>query len=195
MTEFWLVRHGQTDWNLEGRFQGGRDIALNLNGKDQASRIAKRLQEVQFEAIYSSPLLRARHTAERIAEMNENHPEIQLDDRLVEVDLGEWEGMLFEDIQRQNPSEFEMRKTDPLHARPPGGETALEVATRIAGAADEIANRHPQGRVLLVSHGLTMAAFICLAQDIPLENVYSMIPENAEPVVVEWVPGKNKQYG
>lgn len=195
MTQLWLVRHGQTNWNLEGRYQGSRDIGLNENGQQQASAIAEGLKDVRFEAIYSSPLQRARRTAEWIAAKNELNPLVQIDPRLVEVDLGEWEGKLFDDIQRQYPEEIQERKTNPLHARPPKGETALEVAQRMAEAADEISERHPQGPVLLVSHGLALASLICMARAIPLEKVYEMVPENAEPVVVEWSPGKRGQDG
>lgn len=193
MAEFWLVRHGQTNWNVEGRYQGSRDIALNENGHNQANRIADRLKDVAFEAVYSSPLMRTLHTAEAIAEKNRMGLKVQTDPRLVEVDLGEWEGKLFSDIQRDYPEEIRERKDNPLHARPPGGETALEVAERMAQAADEIAARHPHGPVLLVSHGLALASLICQARNIPLEQVYDRVPENAEPVVVHWNPGPDFQ--
>jgi len=195
MTEFWLVRHGQTKWNLEGRYQGSRDIALNENGKKQANRIAERLKHIAFKAVYSSPLQRARLTAVRIAEVNEQDLSVCLDARLAEVNLGEWEGKLFSNIQRDYPAEIQARKTDPLHARPPGGESAIEVAQRMAQAADEIAALHPEGPVLLVSHGLALASLICQARGVSLENVYDMVPENAEPAMVQWDPGRVSTHG
>ena len=189
MTEFWLVRHGQTNWNLEGRYQGSRDIELNETGIRQAESAAGRLSDKPFEAVYSSPLRRCLRTARMIAAANVSEPEVEVDDRLVEVNLGKWEGVLFTDIQRDYPDELEARRLDPLHARPPGGESALEVAGRMALAVDDIAGRHPEGPVLLVSHGLALASLLCLAQDVPLERVYGMVPENADPVVVQWQPG------
>ena len=184
MTQLWLVRHGQTDWNLEGRFQGSRDIALNLSGQEQARQIAAQLKGEQFDAIYSSPLVRALRTAETIAAVH-GMP-VQVDPLLVEVRLGAWEGMLEAEIHQQYPQLERERLCNPLHTPPPGGETAAEVAERMALAADEIARTHPGGTVLLVSHGMALSTLICLTEGISLNRVFEFIPENALPVIVSW---------
>lgn len=186
MTEFWLIRHGQTDWNLLGRWQGQSPDAPGLNdtGCAQALAILDLLPRADFSAIYSSNLLRARQTAELIAE-----PlglTVTLDPRLREINLGAWEGMLFSDIEAQYPHELEERKQNPLHARTPNGESPREVAERVITAVDEIARKHPADSVLIVSHGVALAVMICHAQGIPLDNVYEYIPENAKLYRVQW---------
>jgi broad specificity phosphatase PhoE len=186
MTELWLIRHGQTDWNLTGRWQGQAPHAPGLNETGQAQALVVRdlLTEIHVSAIYSSDLLRARQTAELIAK-----PlglTVTLEPRLREVNLGEWEGMLGSDIESRYPLEIEERKRDPLHAHAPNGESPLEVAKRVITAVDEIADRHPNDSVLIISHGVSLAVIICHAQGIPLDKVYEHIPENAKSYRVEW---------
>lgn len=185
MTELWLVRHGQTDWNLEGRFQGQSDALLNGEGVLQAENLADQLIHAgRFDAIFTSDLLRAARTAEIIAGRL-NLP-VQVDHRLREVNQGEWEGMLIRDIVNTYRNIWEERRANPEMARAPGGESVVEVSVRMIQAADEISCRHPAGRVLVVSHGLALATLVCAARDIPLADVYSHILNNAEPEIVTW---------
>jgi len=184
MTELWLVRHGLTDWNLEGRYQGQSDAPLNETGMAQARQLAEKLAGVRFEALYSSDLQRARQTADILA--NHLGLKVRLDHRLREICQGEWEGQLVGDIMSRYAAEVEKRRADPYGARPPGGESVSEVAARVWAAVDDICQRHPAGKVLVVSHGLALATFIARAKGAPLAQVYSLIPENAEAKIVEW---------
>jgi broad specificity phosphatase PhoE len=186
MTEFWLIRHGQTDWNLAGRWQGQSPDApaLNETGRAQALAILDLLPRANFSGIYSSDLLRARQTAELIAASL--GLTIILEPRLREMNLGAWEGMLFSDIEAQYPRELEARKQNPFDAHTPRGESPREVAERVIAAVDEIAGKHPNESALIVSHGVSLAVMVCHAQGIPLNNVYEYIPENAKPYRVEW---------
>lgn len=184
MTSLVLVRHGQTDWNLEGRYQGQTDLPLNETGRSQARGLAEQLADQPFEAIYSSDLQRAYETANIIA--GKHNLAVQSEPRLREVNLGGWEGMLVGDIMRCYPGEWEMRRHDPVHARPPGGESAAELASRIEAAMTEIARRHVVGPVLIVSHGLALAAVLCRVRDIPLTQIFDMIPENTHPIMADW---------
>ncbi|MEM5773904.1 MAG: histidine phosphatase family protein, partial [Anaerolineaceae bacterium] len=165
MTELWLVRHGETIWNQEGRLQGSIDIELNEGGVEQARRLAEQLKDTEFQSIYSSPLKRAHKTAEMIAACAGQT--VQVDPRLVEVRMGEWEGMRSVDIRRQYPELVAIRDADPVYAPVPGGETVQQLAVRVNQAADEISKRHPRGPVLIVSHGLSIAVLICLVREIP----------------------------
>jgi broad specificity phosphatase PhoE len=190
MTEFWLIRHGQTDWNLSGRWQGQSPDApaLNETGRAQALAILNQLPCADFgtgfATIYSSDLLRARQTAELIAApLNLT---VVLDPRLREMNLGAWEGMIGDDIKAQYPHEIEERKQNPFDAYAPQGESPREVAERVIAAVNEIAGKHPNDSVLIVSHGVALAVMICHAQGIPLNEVYEYIPENAKPYRVEW---------
>jgi broad specificity phosphatase PhoE len=184
MTRLWLARHGETDWNLEGRFQGQADPPLNASGLAQARRIADLLVEAGIQAMYCSDLQRALLTAQIIGEKLGIMP--QVDRRLCEIRLGEWEGMLKEQIIFQYPEVWHKRQLDPVHVRPPGGENLLELAERVWAAADQIAQMHPDGKVLIVSHGVALASLICRVGALPLAQALHEIPDNAHPIQVDW---------
>ena len=180
----WLVRHGQTDWNQEGRYQGQLDLPLNPAGREDARRMAAILAARPLAAIYCSDLLRARQTAEVLARVT-GAPLI-LEPRLREVALGDWEGQLFSDIRARYPEEIRLRLLQPLHSRPPGGETLWEVWLRVKSAVDEIAARHPGQEVAIVAHGLSLAVLIAYKEDHDLSQAFKRIPENGTPIRIEW---------
>ena len=184
MTQLCLVRHGQTDWNLEGRYQGQSDVPLNENGLAQARSLIERLNGRTFAAVYSSDLKRARQTAKPIA--NKLGLPVQIEPRLREINQGEWEGVLVEDIKARYAEIWSQRTVDPASVRPPGGETVSEVAERVYAALDGIARLFPTERVLIVSHGLSIATAICRDKGIPVGQAYTVIPENVQPVWMEW---------
>lgn len=188
MTQFCLVRHGQTDWNLEGRYQGQSDVPLNQHGLAQAVSLAERLAGEVFSAVYSSDLTRARQTAEPIARVL--GLSIQIEPRLREINQGEWEGVLVDDIKARYAELWSQRTVDPANVRPPGGETVAEVARRVFAALDDIARLFPTERLLIVSHGLSIATAICRDKDIPVGQAYTVIPDNVQPVWVAWTRGK-----
>jgi alpha-ribazole phosphatase len=193
MTHFYLVRHGQTDWNNEGRYQGQADTPLNTSGKEQARRLAGHFTGINVDAIYSSDLQRTRRTAEAIGE--KLSLPVRLDDRLREINHGVWEGMLYTDIVKRYESEIKERETNPLTARAPGGESVSEVAGRVLAAADDIAHRHPGETVILVSHGLALAVLVCAGHGYPLTKVFDHIPANAQPDLIAWIPDLKRVIG
>lgn len=190
MAQIWLIRHGQTSWNVQGRWQGQTPDAppLNATGIAQAHALAETLaqhaERVPFQALYSSDLLRARQTAEIIA-LRLRLP-VRLDPRLREVNLGAWEGMLGDEVALRYVAELEERKRNPVHSHPPQGETVFELAARVGQALDDIARAHPRGSILVVSHGLAIATALCMANGMPLERVFDHLPNNAEPHVISW---------
>jgi alpha-ribazole phosphatase len=184
MTRFCLIRHGQTDWNREGRYQGQSDVPLNETGRTQAYNIARQLDHQAFAAIYTSDLRRARETAEIIA--NALHLSYLLDSRLREINQGEWEGQQVEVIKARYAELWNRRTEDPASVRPPGGETVGEVASRAATAMDDLAHLHPGASILVVSHGLTLATIICQVRAVPVGQAYTLIPGNAEQIWVDW---------
>lgn len=189
MTELWLVRHGQTDWNLQGRYQGQADQPLNATGLAQAQAIARQLSVgPSFQAIYSSDLRRAAHTAEVIA--GALQLPVYMDARLREIDQGEWQGRLVSELATIYSTVWAGRDLDPVHSRPPGGESVAEVAARVRAAADDIARAFPSDRILVVSHGLALATLIARGRGLPLDQVYHLIPENTHSVVVAWPPNQ-----
>lgn len=184
MTRLCLVRHGQTDWNLEGRYQGQSDVPLNVNGRAQARTLAQRLENESFAAVFSSDLLRASETADIIAQTL--RLPVRVDVRLREINQGEWEGQLVTDIATRYAELWAQRSFDPANLRPPGGETVGEVAYRVYAALDDITRQYPDQAVLLVSHGLSLATIICEVEKIPLGKAYQVIPDNAVPTWVGW---------
>jgi alpha-ribazole phosphatase len=186
MTQLYLVRHGQTDWNVEGRYQGQTDLPLNAAGRAQAARLSHELAGVRFTAAYSSDLTRAVETAE-ILVAPRSLP-VRLDPRLREINLGAWEGQLMTDIAARYPADWAERLRDPVNAHAPGGETVAQVALRIAQAATAIRRAHPIGPVLVVSHGVALATWLCQARRQPLAEVYQAIPNNGHPEIVAWPP-------
>ena len=186
MTKLWLVRHGHTDYNLEGRYNGVTDIPLSKYGMQQAEVLAGTLAKngVRYAAVYSSSKLRARQTA-AILNRGLDVP-VSVDERLREIDLGVWEGMSYGDVDRKYPREVEGRRTNAAHVRAPGGESALEVAQRMVAATNDIVQAHPQGDVIVVAHGVALATLILTAQGLPLDAVYDSMPPHAQAVLVEW---------
>jgi broad specificity phosphatase PhoE len=178
MTHLYLVRHGQTDWNVEGRWQGQADVPLNEIGRQQAAQIAHSLSEVGMAAIYSSDLVRARETADALAELT--GLEVQLDPRLREIHQGQWQGLLVTDIQDRYGQAFQRRRDDPLNVAPPGGETVLQVRERVVDAIEDIVKGHPDERVAVVSHGFALAVIQVHYQDRPVTDAWELIPENDE---------------
>jgi len=184
--ELWLIRHGQTDWNLIGRWQGQTRHAPGLNdtGRAQALAVRNQLKDANFSAIYSSDLLRARQTAELIAE-----PlglTVVLEPRLREINLGAWEGMFSGEIEAQYSRELTERVRDPFNTRAPQGESPSDMMERVVVAVNDIAEEHTDESVIIVSHGVSLAIIICHTQGLPLNEVYEHVPENAKPYRVEW---------
>jgi len=153
-TRFTFIRHGQTDWNIAGKWQGHAWIGLNDEGHRQAQFVADAFAGSDATLIYTSDLPRARQTAEYIA-AKLNCPLIT-DARLREIDLGVWQGLNAQEVEQWD---HERRAT--IHAggysmQQPGGESAQEVGLRAVALIDEIAKSRTEQHILLVSHGGTI---------------------------------------
>ncbi len=186
--EMWLVRHGETEWNRQGLYQGQVDTPLNETGLAQARSTAEKLAAagVTFDALYASPLCRARQTAEISAARL--GMEIRFDPRLMEIHQGAFEGKKYVHIMTDFRTLFKNLSLPVVHRRAPGGESVAEVSSRMAEAANEIVRAHPGGRVLIFAHGLALATLLCRARSLPLENVFRHIQENAAVEVIHFAP-------
>jgi broad specificity phosphatase PhoE len=138
----YLVRHGETDWNLQRRIQGTTDIPLNETGRQQAARTGRLLARRHWDAVVASPLSRAAETAAIIA-AELGLPEPATDERLVERNYGEAEGLDFAQMQALFPEDSPV----------PGREKRSHVAARAISALMDIAHSHPDQAVIVVSHG------------------------------------------
>lgn len=155
----YLVRHGRTIWNEEGRFQGQTDIPLSPEGREQARLLARRLQRLPFREVFASDLSRARETGEIIASTLGIPLHLRREWR--EMDYGLWAGLSFEEIQEKFPRETEAYLEDWVHVAPPGGESFRQLTERVRGALQEVLGR-PAEHLLVVAHGGTIRAAVCL---------------------------------
>ncbi|MBI4236624.1 MAG: histidine phosphatase family protein [Chloroflexi bacterium] len=168
----YLVRHGETDWNREGRVQGRADTPLNALGKAQAEALAAYLSRrlgQDLAAVYSSPALRARQTAEAIAA-----PlglKLRLEEGLLELAMGEMDGVSLREMRDRFPDFFRLWTTDTASARFPGGETLSELQDRVWTAIQRIAKAHGSAEtVVVVSHAFALYAILCKALGLSLNN-------------------------
>ncbi len=171
-----LVRHGETDWNLERRYQGQTDTPLNEAGWQQAERLARRLAGCPFDVIYTVTLKRARQTAEAIA-VRLGVP-VRPDPRLREMRFGLLEGLTFDEAQARYPEMAAAWLTD--REQPfPGGETFSQFSARVQGFLDEIRQAHDGQTVLLVSHGGPIKEMLRLALGMPPSSRWAFQIDNA----------------
>lgn len=150
-TKVFLVRHGETEWNKLGKFQGCKDIDLSEEGILQAKYLSEKFND-NFDYIYTSPLKRAVQTSEVIAANKEIKPIIMND--LREINFGEWEGLTLKEISSNFPKEFNNWRNDKIEAPLCGGDLSLKIASKRAkDAITEIVDKHKEKKILIVAHG------------------------------------------
>ena len=180
----YLCRHGQTEWNRERRLQGQTEADLTPLGRLQAAAMANLLHDLIAREpaadwrIVASPLRRARDTAQAIA--NRLGREVEFDDRLMELTVGEWEGRLYADVHRENPEAF---MSPEWFFTAPGGETYEQVMARVSDwLAEQVTE--PERRLIVVSHGIAgrllrgayagLSREETLAQNVPQDALYRL---------------------
>ena len=152
-----LIRHGETPWTKEKRYQGSTDISLTPKGIRQAKKIARELQNHPPVRLYTSTLRRAKETAREI----ESHLKLQavIDPRLNEINFGEWEGLNFSRLSKKEPVQFRRWCKGKLR-KPPGGESIDSLSRRVGKFLNEILKRHENETVAVVSHGGPIKMFL-----------------------------------
>ena len=171
MTTLILVRHGETDWNAQRRWQGHSDTRLNDAGREQARRLAEEFPRV--DAVYSSDLARARETAEIVA--GTIGLEVRLDERLRERGFGSWEGLTMDEIESAFPDD----KRAWLAGSGPGAldaESFVAFATRVGSFVEDVGRRHAGEEVLVVAHGGTIRVVHALAAGLDYVRDHRSIP-------------------
>lgn len=167
-----LLRHGETDWNLQGRCQGVTDLDLNDQGKQQALDIANYLSKEKVDAIYSSDLQRAVRTAEAIK--RSHNITVTIDSDFRELNHGEFEGLTFSDIRSNYPDFIDVWRSRPAELLIPGGERLVDVDGRAWKGMERILRSHsPDGTVVVVSHNFPIVAILCRISGIPLNDYRS----------------------
>ena len=178
MTTVYLARHGESDWNAEGRWQGNADRPLTDLGRRQAEELAERLASVPLDAVYSSDLRRARDTAEAVAA---GHGlEVRALPALREVDVGSWSGLSRPEVEERFPEAFSRWRDGGQGWE--DGETYERMTERVVAAVLEIAAAHPDGAVLVVAHGGPIRALhaVALGLDISEHRRLKPVAVNAK---------------
>ena len=182
-TRLVLIRHGETEWNAEGRYQGQADPALTIAGLRQASVVARRLGRARLGILYSSPLRRAwipPGSSRSLLGMP-----VRADPRLMEIHLGRWQGMLHREIVASDPELFAQWHSAPWDTTPPGGERLEQVRDRVYAAIDDILASHPGQRVGVVTHRIPIILLCMRYLGAPAGNVHTLRVPNAGWVAMD----------
>ena len=174
MTKFYFVRHGKTEWNLEGRYQGAKgDSPLVPQSYQEIAQLGKYLVQIKFDGIYCSPIKRARTTAKEIARNIQYQGQVIPVDAFREFNLGKMEGMKFTAVAEEYPAELDGFRHHPDKYDPTtiGGETFQEVFARFVPEVKKIAQEYPDGNILIVSHGAVLCAAIRNMLGVPLAEI------------------------
>jgi len=183
-TRFLLLRHGQTELSGERRYSGRGDVPLTAIGHEQAKAAAARLAHLDFAAVVSSPLRRARQTAEAVT------GQVELHDGLIETDFGAWERLTFAEAAARDP-ELHGRWVGDPSVRPPGGESFDEVLTRVSTARDDLVRRYAGETIVVVSHVTPIKTLLRLGLDTGPSLLFRLHLDLASLSVVEWYPDGN----
>ena len=172
MTSIYLIRHGETDWNIEGRYQGQADPPLNQRGIEQAEKLCEQLKGEDLELVFTSPLLRAKQTAAILTD--QLLIPLKDDPRLMEIHQGEWQTRLRAEIQASYQDVFHEWETNPWEVTPPGGENLSQVQERVNASIADITNLHPNQRVGIVTHRIPIALIKVRYQNLDPDIVRSI---------------------
>ncbi len=185
-----LVRHGETDWNRQTRFQGGIDVPLNDNGRQQSQRAAQFLKGVPLDFAFSSPMLRPKETAEIILQ-DHSAVQLQLNDGLREISHGLWEGKLEAEIEQTYPGELHRWRTVPAQVQMPEGENLQQVWERAIAAWHDIltsVENQPQTG-LVVAHDATNKVLLCHILGLSPAHFWNFRQGNGAVSVIDYPQG------
>ncbi|MFH1097905.1 MAG: histidine phosphatase family protein [Candidatus Desantisbacteria bacterium] len=180
-----LIRHGESIWNEEGKVQGTSNPILSKRGVQQAEMLSTKFNNgYKVNAVYSSPLSRAHSTAKIITRTHDMPINICHD--LREIELGEWEGKHFSQLQKEYPEMIKLWYSEPLQVSVPGGETVLEFRDRVVAAMNEIVKRHEQDeKVMVVAHGGVISIYIAHLLEMNLNKIWFMVLKNASISILD----------
>jgi broad specificity phosphatase PhoE len=177
-----LMRHGETDWNREGRVMGRNPVELNARGRAQVEAASRFAQTIKPDLIVTSPLVRARQSAELMSK-GLGGIEIIEDSAIAEVLYGRWEGMVYHDLIN-DPYYVEYRKS-PIEHPTPGGETIPQVQARGVSAVTRILSDYQNRRILFVSHGDIIRTVLCHFMGLELSHFHRLRIDNASISTVQ----------
>jgi phosphoserine phosphatase len=185
--QIYLVRHGETAWNKAKIFRGRRDIPLDEQGRLEAACAARALREIPLTAIYSSPLSRARETAETVAAGR--GLAVTVDDAFIDIDYGEWTEYWDTEARRKFGDQYRQWKESPHLVKFPGGESLDEVRRRAAPRLMELAQQYPTGAIALVSHRVVLKLLLCEAKGLDDSHFWNVRLDTGAISVLEYEKG------
>jgi phosphoserine phosphatase len=167
-TTILLIRHGETAWNRRKVFRGTYDIPLNENGRNQAHLVAEALKSHQIDAVYTSPLSRARETAELV--ISSHGVDVITDSRLLDFSYGDWTGLEDAEVAKRWPKEYKAWTSQPETLRVPGGDTLEEIFQQSFGAMEELAAKHDGQTIALFAHRVVNKLLVLGALGLKLDR-------------------------
>jgi alpha-ribazole phosphatase len=183
-TRMVLVRHADPDRQAHGRCYGALDISLSPSGRRHARLLAQRLGHIPVSAVYSSPLERAVDTAAPIA--TAHNLITTFDDRLREIDFGEFEGCTYVEIEQGYPALYRQWMESPTHVRFPGGEDYTTLRLRAVAAMEAIRDRHQGATVVVVSHDGVLRAMLADCLSMPNDAIFRLDQGYGSTSIVDW---------
>jgi len=183
-TEIFLVRHGQTEWNIQGRYQGSGDSPLTEKGRNQALALSKHIENIHFDAIFSSPAGRALSTAQ-ILKAHRNI-EIKTIEDFQEIQLADWEGRLYDEMKSERPVLYKGFWESPDLFLPEKGESFIDVGNRTYPALLKIAKEFEGKRILIVSHAVAILSVLNRIQNRPLNQFWDKKLYQTSLSIIEW---------
>jgi alpha-ribazole phosphatase/probable phosphoglycerate mutase len=186
MGQVYIVRHGETEWNAQGRIQGHSDIPLSDRGRRQAQSVARRLSQVSFSIAYSSDSSRTHETARII--LGDTGTPLHTTPQLREYRKGVFEGLTVEEHARQFPDQYLASLKNDLDFAPTGGESIRQASARMARLVEENLRNHLDETVLVVGHGGSLRSLIVALLGLPLEANWKFIMDNCALSMVRTYP-------
>ena len=181
---FYIVRHGQTNWNILGKTQGHGNSDLTPKGENQALELSKAIKEYPIDYIYSSDLGRAVQTAEIIG--STIGVDVIQTPSLREMGFGDWEGLLIEEIKKDHAKTYETWRNQPHLVNIPNGETLHIIKDRVDAFIKELNEKYDNKHILLVSHSVTVRVMLLSFLNSGVENIYRIKQDNTALNIVEY---------
>jgi broad specificity phosphatase PhoE len=177
MTKVYVVRHGQTAWNLEEVFRGRMDIPLDETGKKEVHLAGEALKDETLHAVYSSPLSRSMETAENIAKFQ--NIEVKPLEAIIDISYGEWEGVSLVEVQKKYPDLCALWLKEPHKVRFPNGESLEQVRVRTQNAIENLLEKHENENIALVAHRVPNKVICCSLLSIDNSNFWRIQQDTA----------------
>lgn len=184
MTKVIFIRHGQTEWNVTGRYQGQSDVQLSEEGRQQAVKLAENFPVGKVDAIYASDLQRAMVTAETIAKKFDL--KVQAEPAFRELSFGDWEGLTYQQIVDKWEDAMANFLQHPDILEIPGGESFPQVQKRAVKRLDELIQKHDGQTIVVVAHGAVLRTMLTAALHMPLQYLWSIRQFNTAVNIVRY---------